>query len=227
MRTFAIIPAGGKGLRSGSSVPKQYLKINGNELIAYTLSTFQRSSLVNNIVIAAEKKFHNRLSKIIKENNFSKINLIIEGGKTRQNSVFNCIKKINADKEDLIIVHDAARPLLELKVLNNAINFAIKEGNAVVSIKAKDTLVVGNQFIKNYVDRNEINYLQTPQIFKYKDFLRAINYSERNSFVGTDESSLMKKIGKKIHLVEGSSMNIKITTKDDLKIFRSISQKGM
>ncbi|PJA97692.1 MAG: 2-C-methyl-D-erythritol 4-phosphate cytidylyltransferase [Ignavibacteriales bacterium CG_4_9_14_3_um_filter_30_11] len=227
MRTFAIIPAGGKGLRSGSSVPKQYLKINGKELIAYTLSTFQRSSLVNNIVIAAEKKFHNRLSKIIKENNFSKINLIIEGGKTRQNSVFNCIKKINADKEDLIIVHDAARPLLELKVLNNAINFAIKEGNAVVSIKAKDTLVVGNQFIKNYVDRNEINYLQTPQIFKYKDFLRAINYSERNSFVGTDESSLMKKIGKKIHLVEGSSMNIKITTKDDLKIFRSISQKGM
>jgi len=227
MRTFAIIPAGGKGLRSGSSVPKQYIKVNGKELIAYTLSTFQKSSLVNNIVIAAEKKYHPRIRKICKDNNFSKIGLIVNGGKTRQDSVFNCIKKINADKEDLIIVHDAARPLLELKILNNAIDFTIKKGNAVVSIKAKDTLVVGNKFIKNYVNRNEINYLQTPQIFKYKDLLKAIKYAEKNNFVGTDESSLMKKIGKKIHLFEGSSLNIKITTKDDLKIFRLISQKGM
>lgn len=227
MKTYAIIPAGGKGLRSGNSIPKQYIKVNGKELITYTLSTFQKSSFVNNIVLAAEKKYHIKLWKIIKENKFSKINLVVTGGKTRQDSVFNCIKNLDANKDDLIIVHDAARALLDLKILNNAIKFAIKKGNAVVSIKAKDTLVIGKNFIKDYIDRNQVHYIQTPQIFKYKDFLKAIRFAEKHNFIGTDESGLMKKIGKKIYLVEGSSINMKITTKDDLKLFRKITGKRL
>jgi len=118
MKTFAIIPAGGKGLRSGYSTPKQYVKINGKELITYTLSTFQKCRNINYIAIAAEKSHLKKLTKIVREYKFSKVILIVEGGNTRQDSVFNCIKSLKADKNDLIIVHDAARPLLTMKVLN-------------------------------------------------------------------------------------------------------------
>ncbi len=224
MKSFAIIPAGGKGLRIGGSLPKQYVKINGKELITYTLSTFQKCRLVNNIIIAAEKPFHKKIKNICDKNKFTKISSIIEGGRTRQESVFNCIKSLNAKENDLIIVHDAARPLLPMNILNNAIKVAKSKGNSVVSIKAKDTLVTGNKIIDNYIDRKNVNYVQTPQIFKYKDFVKAIKFAETKKFNGTDESSLMKKIGKKINLVEGSYINIKITTKDDLKIMQAVSK---
>ncbi len=221
MRTFTIIPAGGKGLRSGSSVPKQYLKFYGKELIAYTIEIFQKSGLVNQIIIAAEPKFHKKLNQIKQRYNFTKVGAIVPGGKTRQDSVFNCIKSLKADKNDLIVVHDAARPLLTKNVLNNSIKFAKKYGNAVVSIKAKDTLALGKRTIQNYIDRTNVRYIQTPQIFKYKDFIKAIKYAEENNFKGTDESSLMKKIGKRIFLINGSAINIKITTKEDLNIFKT------
>jgi len=221
MKTFVIIPAGGKGLRSGSSVPKQYLKFYGKELIAYTIETFQKSGLVNQIVIAAEQTYHKRLLQIIKEYKFTKVNSIVDGGTTRQDSVFNCIKSLNAEKNDMVVVHDAARPLLTKTVLNNAIKYAKEKGNAVVSIKAKDTLVKGANTVDSYIKRENVHYIQTPQIFKYKDFIKAIKYSEENNYSGTDESSLMKKIGKRIFLVNGSAINIKITTKEDLKIFKT------
>jgi len=221
MKTFVIIPAGGKGLRSGGSVPKQYLKFYGKELIAYTIETFQKSGLVDQIIIAAELAYHKRLFKIIKEYKFTKVNSIVEGGVTRQDSVFNCIKSLNAEKNDMVIVHDSARPLLTKNVLNNAIKYAEKKGNAVVSIKAKDTLVKGANTVNSYIKRDNVHYIQTPQIFKYKDFIKAIKYSEENNYSGTDESSLMKKIGKRIFLVNGSAINIKITTKEDLNIFKT------
>ena len=221
MKTFAIIPAGGKGLRSGSSIPKQYIKINGKELIAYTISTFQECRDINYIIVAVEKSYHKKLKKIIDKYKFTKVISIIEGGKTRQDSVFNCIKSLRAEKNDLIIVHDAARPFLPKNVLNNAINFAKEKGNAVVSIKAKDTLVKGANTVDSYIKRENVHYIQTPQIFKYKDFIKVIKYSEENNYSGTDESNLMKKIGKRIFLVNGSVINIKITTKEDLEIFKT------
>ena len=221
MKTFTIIPAGGKGLRSGSSVPKQYLKFYEKELIAYTIEIFQKSSLVDKIIIAAEQNYHKRLFQIIKKYKLTKVCNIIESGITRQESVFNCIKTINAEKNYLVILHDAARPLLTKTILNKAIKFAKEKGNAVVSIKAKDTLAKGNNTVNGYIKRKNVRYIQTPQIFKYKDFVKAIKYAEENNYSGTDESSLMKKIGKRIFLVNGSAINIKITTKEDLQIFKT------
>lgn len=221
MKTFAIIPAGGKGLRSGSSVPKQYLKFYEKELIVYTIEIFQKSSLVDKIIIAAEPSYHKRLFQIIKKYKLTKVIAIIESGITRQDSVFNCINTLNAEKNDMIVVHDAARPLLTKTILNNAIKFAKEKGNAVVSVEAKDTLVKGVNTIDCYIKRKNVRYIQTPQIFKFKDFVKAIKYAKENNFSGTDESSLMKLIGKRIFLVNGSSINIKITTKEDLKIFKT------
>ncbi|MCZ7609196.1 MAG: 2-C-methyl-D-erythritol 4-phosphate cytidylyltransferase [Ignavibacterium sp.] len=222
MKCIAVIPAGGKGFRSGFSTPKQYLKINGKEIIVYTLQTFQKNKLVNKIIVAAEAAYFNKLLKLIKKYKLTKVKLIVEGGTTRQQSVFNAVYSSDAEADDLIIVHDAARALLPEGVLTKSILSAKKNGNALVCIKAKDTLIEGSKFVNKYLNRDSIYYVQTPQIFRYKVLLKALLKAEKENFVGTDESMLVKRSGKKVHIAEGSVLNFKITTKDDVKLFRKI-----
>jgi len=223
MKTFAVIPAGGKGLRINSEIPKQFLSINGKELIAYTIDVFQKCNMIDEIIIASQKDYFELLNQIKSKYSFTKITNIVEGGKERQFSVFNAVKSIIANDDDLIIVHDAVRPLLPLSVLENAIKTAIQYGSAITAIKAKDTLVKGNEFVEDYIDRKEIYYVQTPQIFQYKIFYNSMIKAEKDNFIGTDESMILKNAGYKVKIVEGSAFNFKITTKDDLKLFSLIS----
>ena len=225
MKTFAIIPAGGKGIRSGFAAPKQYLKFNGKELIVFTLEVFQKNKLVDKIIIAAERDYFPLLQKLVKKYKLTKVKQIVEGGNERQDSVYNALKSITADKNDLIIVHDAARPLLPSKILTGAISTAKEKGNALVCLKAKDTLVKGGNIVDSYIDREEIYHIQTPQIFKYKDLLDAMNKAYKENFYGTDESMLVKRTGKKIYIVEGSLLNFKVTTKPDIELFKSVLKK--
>lgn len=222
MRVFAIIPAGGKGIRSGLSAPKQYLKFNGKELIAYTLDVFQKNRLINEIIIAAEKKYHPLLLTLKKKYRYTKILKIVEGGKERQDSVNNALLSIEAEDDDLIVVHDAARPLISQDILTKAINTARIMGNAIVCSKSKDTLVKGTETVDSYLNRDEIFNVQTPQIFKYKDLKRAIEKAYSKNFIGTDESMLVKRIGKKINIVEGSLLNFKVTTKEDIFLLKKV-----
>jgi 2-C-methyl-D-erythritol 4-phosphate cytidylyltransferase len=225
MKIYAIIPAGGKGIRSGFSAPKQYIKFSGKELIAYTLEVFQKNKLIDEIIIAAEKHYFPLLGKIKNKFKLTKIKKIVDGGNERQDSVFNALLAISADKNDLIVVHDAARPLLSASVLNNAIYTAERKGNALVCVKAKDTLIKAKVTVSSYVDRREIYNVQTPQIFRYKDLMKAFEKAYKDKFYGTDESMLVKNLGKKINIVEGSVLNFKITTKSDVQIFKQLISK--
>jgi len=222
MRTIAIIPAGGKGLRSGSATPKQYLKVNGKPIIVYTLQTFQKNKLVDKIIIVSEPEYFNLLIKLVKLYKLSKVELIVEGGKTRQDSVYNAVLSSGADDNDFLIVHDAARALLTEEVLTNAITTAKQKGNALVCIKAKDTLIKGKKTVDEYLNRDEVYYVQTPQIFKYCELQRALSRAQRENFIGTDESMLINRTGKKVHIVEGSVFNFKITTKEDVALLRKL-----
>ena len=222
MNCIAIIPAGGKGLRSGLATPKQYLKVNGKEIIVYTLQAFQKNKHVNKIIIAAKPKYFSLLVKLVNKYNLSKVKLIVEGGKTRQDSVYNAVLSSGAEDNDLLVVHDAARALIPNDVITNAIISAKKNGNALVCIKAKDTLIKGKKFVDEYLNRDEVYYVQTPQIFKYKDLQRALGKAHSEQFVGTDESMLVKRTGKKVNIVEGSVFNFKITTKEDVEMFRRL-----
>lgn len=227
MKIIAIIPAGGKGLRAGithkgNAAPKQYLKINNKELIVYTLQTFQKNRQIDRIIVAAEPEYFNLIVQLVKKYRLSKLNLIVEGGSTRQDSVYNALLSSQADANDLIVVHDAARSLLSNEILNNAINTAKKKGNSLVCIKAKDTLIKGNNTVKEYLNRDEVYYVQTPQIFKYKDLLRAMNKAYKENFTGTDESMLVKRAGKKVNIVEGSVFNFKVTTREDIELFKKL-----
>jgi 2-C-methyl-D-erythritol 4-phosphate cytidylyltransferase len=227
MKTYAIIPAGGKGKRSGTKIPKQYLKINDKELIVYTLEVFQKNNLVDEIIISAESGYHKKLGSLVKKYKLSKVSLIVEGGKERQDSVYNALLSLSSpSSDDLIAVHDAARPLLPQTVLTNALMTAKKKGNAVVCIKAKDTLVKGKDKIEEYLNRNEVYYVQTPQVFRYKDLKKAMDAAYNENYYGTDESMLVhrilriNRIGVKINIVEGSVFNFKVTSKDDVEMLK-------
>ncbi|NWG29321.1 MAG: 2-C-methyl-D-erythritol 4-phosphate cytidylyltransferase, partial [Ignavibacteriaceae bacterium] len=220
---YAVIPAGGKGKRGGTETPKQYIRFHGKELIAYTLEVFQKNNLVDEIVISAEQPYHTLLNKIAKNYNLTKISQLVEGGEERQDSVHNALKSINANDNDLIAVHDAARPLLPDDILTKAINTAKEKGNALVCLKARDTLLKGDEVVEEYVDRSEMYYVQTPQIFKHGDLMKAMKKAYEKNFIGTDESMLIKELGIDINIVEGSMINFKVTTATDIEMFEKLT----
>lgn len=223
MKVYAVIPAGGKGKRGGTETPKQYIRFHGKELIVYTLEVFQKNNLVDEIIIAAEPPYFSLLNKITKDYKLTKISQIIEGGEERQDSVNNALKAIKADDSDLVAVHDAARPLLSDSILTKAISTAKEKGNALVCLKARDTILKGDKIVKEYVDRSEMYYAQTPQIFHFKDLKKAMKKAYEKNFIGTDESMLVKELGIDINIVEGSMLNFKVTTMTDIEIFEKLT----
>jgi 2-C-methyl-D-erythritol 4-phosphate cytidylyltransferase len=222
MRIVAVIPAGGKGTRSGFNIPKQYLKIKGKELITYTLEVLQKNRSVDEIIISADPFYFKLLNKIKKKYSFSKLSGIVKAGKERQDSVYNGLNSLSASSGDLILVHDAVRPLLPAKILSDAIKTAIEKGNTVVCLKAKDTLIRGNDLVEKYLDRDEVCYVQTPQIFEYSLLKKAMDKAFKDKFRGTDESMLVRRINEKINIVEGSVFNFKVTSQEDIKLLSKL-----
>ncbi len=222
MKVFAVIPAAGKGIRSGFAAPKQYLKIFGKELLFYTLQVFQTNDLVNEIIVAADPIYFKLLQKLKEKYKISKLELLVEGGKERQDSVYNALQILNAKENDIIVVHDAARPLLSQKTLTESILCAKKNGNAIVCLKAKDTLIKQRDNKVKYIKRDEVHLVQTPQVFRYKDLLSAMQSARTDKFIGTDESILINRLGKKINIVEGSLINFKVTTGNDIELLKSL-----
>lgn len=224
MKVYAIIPSGGIGRRINNPLPKQYIKFHGKEMIAYTLNIFQESDLVDEIIIAVQADFFHLIEEIKNKFGISKLTGIIHGGTERQHSVFNAVKSLTADNDDIIMVHDAVRPLVTQSVIVNSIETTKIYGASVAAIKAKDTLIHGSNFVESYIDRNKIYYAQTPQTFNYRIFKEAMIKAEKDNFIGTDESMIVQRAGFEIKLIEGSSLNIKITNNEDIKLFETLSE---
>lgn len=226
MKKIAIIPAGGKGLRISSNLPKQFIKVDGKEIIAYTLDVFQSCEMIDEIIVPVSTDFIELMNSLKAKFGFTKITNIVEGGKERQDSVYNGLKNSGGKQGDLIIVHDAARPLLSKEILNRAIQSADEYDSVVVAIKAKDSLLVGkNDKVDHYIDRNETYYVQTPQIFRYEILLSAMESAYEQNYIGTDESMLVLNSSNSVKIVEGSIKNFKITTDSDLEMFADIVVK--
>lgn len=222
MKITAIIPSGGRGTRMGESLPKQYHPIAGRELISYTIDIFQKCSLIDEIIIPAQKEYFPLLEQIKEKNNFTKLNKIIEGGAERQDSVYNALKASEADDEDIMVIHDAARPLLSSSALEEAVNSAKTFDSILLCVSARDTLVKGDRFVGSYIDRNNVHYAQTPQIFRYRVIKDAMDKAYAEGYYGTDESMLAVRAGYQVKIIEGSLINFKITTRDDLQLFTSL-----
>jgi 2-C-methyl-D-erythritol 4-phosphate cytidylyltransferase len=186
------------------------------------LDVFQKNRSVDEIIISADPFYFKLLERIKKKYSFSKITGLIEAGKERQDSVYNGLISLSASAGDIIVVHDSVRPLLPANVLSAAIKTAQEKGNALVCIKAKDTLIRGKDFVTKYIDRQEVCYVQTPQIFEYSILKKAMEKALKDKFQGTDESMLVQRLNEKINIVEGSVFNFKVTSKEDIKLLSKL-----
>lgn len=214
-----VIVAAGTGSRMNMGINKQFIKLEGKEIIAYTIEKFYNNSNIEDIVVVVKEDESEFFKKeILDKYNFKNIK-IAYGGKERQDSVYNGLKLLDK-KCDVVLIHDGARPFVSDKIIYNCIE-EVKEHKAiVVGVPVKDTIkVIDND--KNIVDtpnRSVLWAVQTPQTFDYNILIDAYKDAFKSGFYGTDDAMLVERIGYKVKMVEGSYNNIKITTKEDLSI---------
>jgi len=220
MKTIVIIPAAGSGKRFPSETPKQFLKINGIEILVHTILKFQKSKNVDKIVIAVNKDFIEKVENLVKKYRLTKVVKVVEGGKERQDSVYSALKSIKVEPSDLICVHDAVRPLISSKEIDELIDFAAKKKAVIAAKKAIDTVKTGYNFVEGTLDREKIWLVETPQIFTYKILSEAFEKAYEDKFYGTDESSLVERLGVKVYFYQVKGENRKITVKEDLSFAR-------
>lgn len=213
-----VIAAGGRGARLGNRVPKQFLPLGGISILERTVAVFASLPSVGEIVVVSPKDHIPRARKLLETMGCKKIVSIVPGGKERQDSVWNGINGF-VSKPDIVLVHDAVRPLVARKTVNEVIASAIRYGAAVVGVKVHDTMKVEGKrgFFSRTLDRNRLWAVQTPQGFAFNLLMKAHKAARRSGYRGTDESSLVERLHSPVRIVDGESRNIKITTPDDLR----------
>ncbi len=225
-RVIALIPAAGKGERMNRSLPKQFLPLEGKPILHHTLQVFVKSPSIEGIVLVVDKD----MMKYVRENlllgeEFEKIEKVVEGGKSRQESVYRGLKSIK-DCE-IVVIHDAVRPFLNQEILEEAIRKAREEEAVITAIPLQDTLKeVGKKGVQRTLNRENLWKAQTPQVFKYSLILEAHEKARKEGYLGTDDASLVERLGKRVGIVVGSPLNIKITTSLDLLLAEAILKEG-
>ncbi|PKM50107.1 MAG: 2-C-methyl-D-erythritol 4-phosphate cytidylyltransferase [Firmicutes bacterium HGW-Firmicutes-7] len=224
-----IIAAAGQGKRMKNDVSKQYIEIDGKPIVAYTIEKFQKSNLVDEIILVVGENEIGYIEKYIKNRyNFTKVKSIVSGGKDRQDSVFEGIKVLS-DDVDIILVHDGVRPMIDVEAIDYIIEETIKYKACIFGVNAKDTIKVVDEYknVADTPDRNLLYAIQTPQAFEKGLLLNAYKRSMKEGFRGTDDSMLVERFTDiKVKVVEGSYMNIKITTPEDLQFFKEYMNCG-
>lgn len=227
MITVAIIPAGGAGKRLKAQVAKQYLLLDHVPVLIHTLKVFQKSKVIDNIVLALPPD--NLVSvrqDLLDKYGFSKVTTIVAGGKERQDSVRNGLATING-KCDVVVIHDAVRPFVSEKMIRLVVAAAKTAGAASAGVKAKDTIkeTKKDNMVAATIPRQNVWLTQTPQAFKFELLKKAYKTAYDEKFYGTDDATLVERIGKKVKMINGSYENIKITTSEDLFIAQALMKK--
>jgi len=218
MKVAAIIPAAGKGKRMGHTAPKHFMHLEGKPILAYTLEAFEKCPAIDYVLMvvrSGEEEYC--LSEVVERYGFKKVLRIVIGGEKRQDSVYRGIKELDKDT-DIVVVHDGVRPFVSPDLISETIRLAMYVDGVVAALPVKDTLkeVSEEGLIKGTPHRESMWYAQTPQTFKKRVLEEAFVRAYNDNFYGTDESSLVERVGGKVRIIEGSPENIKITTKEDL-----------
>ncbi len=223
MKITAIITAGGSGSRfSKTGKPKQFINLVGKPVILYSLAAFQHSGAVNEIIVAAGKEYFRFIHNLAVKNNISKLNNLVEGGKTRFESVRNAFMQIErSSSKDIIIIHDAARPNIDIYFIDMLITILGKYDGVIPGMKIPETIKrARNNIITETLNRDELFLIQTPQVFYYDSLKRAYEKcGNKTDF--TDEASLVEFSGGKVRITEGRKDNIKITVSRDMELIKS------
>lgn len=221
MRTIAIVPSAGSGKRLGIKTKKPFVLLGGEPILARTLKAINGCGAVDAILIAVEKSCVKKTEGLVRKFGIAKVAGIVVGGKTRYESVRNCLGKVD-DSYGIVLIHDGARPLVDNALLEGSIRIAGRYGSCIAAVPENDTvkLVDGNLFIRKTLDRTKVFRAQTPQVFRRGLIQKA--YAIKGNSRVTDDSGLVEAIGKKVKILEGTYRNIKITTKEDLEFAQAV-----
>ena len=216
----AIILAAGNGTRLSNNIKKQFIKIHDKQLFLFSFDSFC-SSNIDKILIVSSKEDINYVRNLVSSN--EKFLDVIAGGETRQQAVKNALdylKNILAD-DDVILIHDAARPLIKVPLINEVLNKTIEYDCCSLILPIKDTIIsLSNNNYESTLERDKLASVQTPQGFKFKIIYEAHQKAIHSS--ATDDAQLVKSLGFNIHLIKGDEQNFKITTNEDLNYFEYI-----
>lgn len=228
MRVFVILPAAGLGTRmtaghSSSAAPKQFLELAGAPIMIHTLRAFASVPEVAAMYVAVRANEMERLAAQVMEFGFAEKVHVVEGGDHRQESVANALAAIECEPEDIILVHDAVRPLIDAATIQRTIQAVEKHNAAIVGLPAVDTIkqverTADGAIITSTIPREYIVQAQTPQGFRYELLKRAFAEAAADGFIGTDEASVVERAGAQVAVVQGSPANFKITQPGDLDL---------
>jgi len=228
MKIVALIAAAGKGKRMNSRTNKPFIPISGKPILAYTIEKFEKCKLIDKIYLLVNPEEKDICHKnIILKYNFFKVQELVDGGETRQDSIYNGLKALDKDT-DIVVIHDGARPLVETSTIRDSIEKAQEYGAAIAVIPIKDTVKKSenNFFIDKTLNREKIWRAQTPQTFKYDIILPAYHQAYKDKYLATDDAAIVERYGHKVKLIIGSEENIKITTPFDIIIANIFLKKG-
>ena len=218
---FVIIVAGGKGLRMGADLPKQFLPIGGKPVLMHTLEAFHKADAAMRLILVLPQSQQTYWKSLCEEYAFSIPHQVADGGETRFHSVKNGLALV--DEAGLVGVHDGVRPFASIEVIRRCYAEAVRYKAVVPVIDVVETIRMVQGDDSQTVDRNQYKLVQTPQVFDVALLKQAYQQPYTPNF--TDDASVVEAYGEKIHLTEGNRENIKITTPFDLKIAETILQK--
>lgn len=211
-----IILSGGRGKRMGADISKQFISINDKPMLYYTIKKFMDNKLIDEIILVLPKDEIDYCKTEVLEKNGLKVDKIVEGGKERQDSVFNGLKAI--ERADIVLIHDGARPFVTDRIIEEGISSAKKFKAAAPGVMPKDTIKIKDEdgLSKETLKRENLVSVQTPQVFDYNLILDCHKKIKENNLKVTDDTMVVEKFGHRVFLYDGEYTNIKITTPEDL-----------
>ncbi len=212
-----IIPAAGQGKRMGLGFNKIFSELSTKPVLLQTLQAFSRCDFIDEFIIVVHSQEKEIIEKVLSKLPRMKPYKVVIGGSERQYSVYNGLMAVNPEA-DIVLVHDAARPLISENIIRNIVNEVVLSGSAVCAVPVKDTIAqIGDTgFIEKVPDRSKLWAIQTPQGFKKDLLIQAFEKAREDNFLGTDEASLVLRLPHSVKLIMGDYDNIKVTTPSDL-----------
>ena len=232
MKAVAIIPAAGLGTRMGRASAessgtsrKQFMLLEGAPILIHTVRKFVAARAVAEIYVAVRPEDMDPLREQLQQEGYAKPVRLVEGGRSRQVSVRNCLAQVPADTQ-LVCVHDAVRPFVTVSQIDEICEEASQSGAVILAIPPVDTIKqVDRTVIRSTLMRERIVLAQTPQVFKFSLLKKAFEQAGRDGFLATDEASLVEHVGEEVHVMLGSDRNIKITRPGDMALARLFYQE--
>jgi len=224
-RVVAIVAAAGSGTRVGGTVPKQFLRVGGRTLLEHALHRLAAHPGIDAIVAVVPRGRLRGAAALMRRH--PRVIAVVAGGARRQESVERGLAAIGPGACDIVLIHDAARPMVPREVVSSVIEAASRHGAAVPGLRPADTvkLIDRGGRVKRTLDRESLRMIQTPQGFRIASLRRAFREARRRDLVATDDASLVEAAGMAVYVVPGHPANFKVTTRDDVRRLRGLARR--